>query len=86
MTLSLQIKVLIISFIYGIIISYILKLQYKYFFESKLWYKVMLTAFFILDIVILYFLILKNINDGIFHIYFLILLIIGFIFGNKLMD
>lgn len=85
MDLFVQIKILIISFVYGIIISYILKLQYKYFFESKLWYKSLLTVFFVFDIVLIYFYILKAINNGMFHIYFLISIISGYILGKKLL-
>lgn len=84
MELSIQLKILIVSFLYGIIISYILKSEYKYFFESKLWYKILLTGLFMFDNVLVYFLILKFINNGIFHIYFLFLIIAGFIFGNYL--
>ena len=84
MELSVQIKILIISFVYGILLSYILKFQYKYFFESKLWYKVLLTIFFVFDIVLLYFYILRAINNGIFHLYFIFLIILGFVFGKKL--
>ena len=85
MDLSIQIKVLIVSFVYGMIISYILKWQYKYFFESKLWYRTLLTFFFIFDIFLLYFYILKAINSGIFHIYFLFSIIIGYVFGKRLL-
>ena len=86
MELSIQLKVLIVSFVYGILLAYILKLQYKYFFNSKLWYRLLLTFFFTFDVVILYFLILRFINNGIFHIYFIFLIIIGFIFGLKLIN
>lgn len=85
MVLNLQIKALIVSFIYGIILAYILNLQYKYFFNSKLWYKIVLTGLFVFDNSLLYFLILRFINNGIFHIYFIFLMVIGFIIGNLLM-
>ena len=86
MELSLQLQVLIVSFAYGIILAYILKLQYKYFFNSKLWYRIILTSFFVFDNVLLYFLILRLINKGIFHVYFLFLIIIGFILGLKIIN
>ncbi len=86
MDLSIQIKVLVISFVYGMILAYIIRKQYKYFFNAKLWYELILNSFFVFDIVILYFLILKAINHGIFHIYFLFLILLGFLFGNKLID
>ena len=86
MTLSIQIKVLIVSFVYGIILAYIVKKQYKYFFYSKLWYRIIINLFFVFDVVVLYFLILKYISDGLFHIYFLFIMIIGYIFGFKLLS
>lgn len=84
MDLFVQIKVLIVSFIYGMIISYILRAQYKYFFESRLWYKALLTTFFVFDIILIYFYILRFVNNGIFHIYFLFSILIGYIFGRNL--
>lgn len=84
MELSIQLQVLTVSFVYGIFFSYLLKMQYKFLFESKLFYKIVLTVFFVFDNCLLYFLILKLINHGIFHPYFLLLLIIGYLFGNRL--
>ena len=84
MELSIQLQVLSVSFVYGIFFSYLLKMQYKFLFESKLFYKIVLTVFFVFDNCLLYFLILKLINHGIFHPYFLLLLIIGYLFGNYL--
>lgn len=84
MELGIQLQVLIVSFAYGILFSYLMKMQYKFLFESKLFYKILITIFFILDNCLLYFLILKRINHGIFHPYFLFLLIIGYLLGNYL--
>lgn len=84
MNLSIQIKTLVISFCFGIIISYILKIHYKYFFESNIIYKIILSIIFTFDIILTYFIILRNICSGIFHIYFLFMIIIGYFFGYKL--
>ena len=84
MELSIQIKTLIVSFIYGILLSYIIISHYKYLFLSKLWYKLILSIVFIFDYILLYFFILKIINNGVFHIYFLILLVLGYLFGIRL--
>ena len=84
MELSIQIKTLIVSFLYGIILSYIVRWHYKYLFESKMWYRILLNVLFIFDYTLIYFFILMFINNGIFHIYFLFLLIIGYIFGYSL--
>ena len=86
MELYLQIQVLVVSFVYGILFSYVIKVQYKYFFEGKLVYRILLSTVFIFDNMLLYFLILKLINNASFHFYFLILLVLGYILGYKLIN
>lgn len=86
MELSVQLQVLIVSFVYGILFSYLIKLQYKFLFDSKLFYKIVITILFVFDNCLLYFLILRTINNGIFHIYFLFSLIVGYLFGNYLIS
>lgn len=85
MILSIQLQVLTISFIYGILFSYLLKLQYRFLFNGKLLYKIFINFLFIFDNCLLYFIILKIINNGMFHIYFLFLLILGYLLGNYLL-
>lgn len=84
MELNLQLQTLIVSFAYGILFSYLFKLQYHFLFEGKLFYRALITLLFIFDTSLLYFLILKLINQGIFHLYFLFVLIIGFFVGSYL--
>ncbi len=86
MILSIQLQVLIVSFIYGILFSYLLKLQYQFLFETKFLYKLVVTVLFVLDNCLLYFIILKTINHGMFHLYFLFSLILGFLLGNYLIS
>ena len=85
MDLSIQLQVMTISFIYGILFSYLLKLQHKFLFESSKFYKILVTFLFVFDNCLLYFLILKTINNAIFHIYFLFMIIIGYLLGNYLL-
>lgn len=84
MELSIQLQVLTVSFVYGILFSYLVQMQYRFLFESKRFYKIIITMLFVFDNSLLYFLILKTINHGIFHIYFFILLVLGYLFGNYL--
>lgn len=86
MELSIQLQVLTVSFVYGILFSYLLKIQYKFLFDSKFLYKLFITLLFIFDNCLLYFLILRTINNGVFHIYFLFSLIIGYLFGYYLVN
>ncbi len=84
MALITQIQTLIVSFIYGICFAYLLVIQYKYLFESKLFIKILFTFLFLFDSFLIYFLLLRIINNGVFHYYFGIMLVLGYLFGYKL--
>ena len=84
MNLIIQIQSLLVSLVFGICFSYLIRMQYKYLFESKLYIKISLTFLLVLDCFLLYFLVLRIINNGIFNYYFGIMLVIGYILGYKL--
>ena len=84
MDLIIQIQSLLVSLVFGICFSYLVRMQYKYLFESKLYIRISLTFLLVLDCFLLYFLVLRIINDGIFNNYFGIMLVIGYILGYKL--
>lgn len=78
MTLKIQIICFIFSFLYGVVISFLVNLNYDVLFNKKLVLKILADFFFFVDLALLYFIILRFINQGILHIYFLILLLVGF--------
>lgn len=84
MILTVQIQSFLFSFVYGMFFAFMFNLNYKYLFCKKKLNKIILNLFFNIDIFLLYFLLLKRINYGIIHIYFLICLYLGFILGNKM--
>ena len=84
MELSVQLQVLTVSFVYGILFSYLVKIQHRFLFDSKRFYKLLITFLFVFDNCLLYFLILRKINNVVFHIYFLLMLLIGYLFGYYL--
>ncbi len=77
MSLNLQIISLVYSFIYGIIFYFLVLINKKYLYDNK--YAFLIDILFIIDNVLLYFIILRYINNGVFHIYFLVMLILGYI-------
>ena len=81
MNLKTQIISSIVSLIYGYIFSCLVNINYKFLFSKKLWFKIMMNIIFIIDCGLLYFLILKNINNGYIHYYLYIMIAIGFSFG-----
>ncbi len=84
MILDIQIYSLLFSFIYGVIVSYLYNFNYNFIYNSSLLYKVVINILFCVDIGLLYFLLIKVINNGVIHIYFVITFILGFsLFVNK---
>lgn len=77
MSLKLQIFSLIFSLIYGFIFYLLMLINKKYLYNHKLSF--IIDILFVLNNVLIYFIILRKINNGIFHIYFLIAFIIGFL-------
>ena len=82
MILKVQILTLIFSFLFGIIFDLEIKLNYKFIYQEKQLYKIITTFFFVMTNVLLYFIILQKINNGILHIYGIIAIIIGFTLSN----
>lgn len=83
MTLEIQIQALLFSLVFGMFFALVFNIFYKQLFCGKIIFKMISNSIFVTGNVILYFCLLKIINDGIMHPYFLIMLFIGFIIGNK---
>lgn len=81
--LDIQIKSLIFSFFFGMLFSFILNINYKYLYNKKIYIKLIISFLFVLDSSMFYFLVLNYINNGIIHIYFLIMAVLGFALFNK---
>ena len=86
MILLVQIRSLAFSFIYGIFFSFTFKINYKYLISNNLFFKIILSFLFILDHILLYFILISRINNGIVHIYFLLFFVLGTIFYVYLFD
>lgn len=81
MSLQVQIQSLIFSFIFGLFFSCLLNLNYHYLMHDKIGFRIVTNILFVLDMVLLYFILLKLINNGILHVYFFICLFLGFLLG-----
>lgn len=82
MELNIQIDLIFFSLIYGIIFSLFLDLNYKLLHHKNIIIKYIATIICTIVGVITYFYGIQKICYGIFHIYSLILIIIGFIVPN----
>jgi len=82
MSLEVQLQSFIYSFVFGFFFSFTVNLNYRYLFSGKKVMKIIMNLLFIFVHVLLYFILLKMINSGVLHIYFLGFVLLGFGFGN----
>lgn len=82
MSLEVQFQTFIYSFFFGTFFSFMFNLNYRVLFSSRGIFKIIINVLFIVIHVLLYFIFLKMINSGVLHIYFLLFILIGFLFGN----
>ncbi len=81
MPLVLQLKSLIISFILGIVLAYLIRIFYKPLFKATGFSKIIFNLFFVSCIYLSYFFLLYKISYGVYHIYFLFSIIFGYLSG-----
>lgn len=86
MNLKIQLYSLGFSFVFGIIFSLLVKLNHKVLFNVKKHIQILGNFLFLLDVSLCYFLCIKFINQGILHIYFLLLFLLGWYIGFVMLD
>ena len=79
MSLSEQVLSIGFSFIYGVVLSFFYNFNYNLLFNKEKVFKIVFNILFVLDLVLIYFLVIKKINGGIIHPYFYLLIILGFV-------
>lgn len=85
MSLEDQVLSIIFSISYGILMSYAYNINYKFLYKTDILYKILINFLFVTNLIIIYFICLIKINNGIIHIYMFILSTFFFIaFNNKL--
>ena len=82
----IQVISLVVSFIYGVLFSLLTKFNYFIIENRKVVFKFVVTLVFIVDVVILYIYLMYKINNGYFHIYFIIVVILGYSVMLKLQN
>lgn len=84
MSLDIQIKSFVLSFLYGIFFAFMFNIFYNFLFTKYKVFNIISNMMFSILLFGLYFLLLFNINDGVIHMYFLGCMMISFIIYNKL--
>ena len=83
MDVIIQILCLLISFIYGFFINLFIVFNKKIINKHNFLYEIIFRLIITLLVVLLYVIIIYKINKGIFHIYFIIMVFIGYIISLK---
>lgn len=81
MSIDIQIKTIFFSLIYGFVFSLVVGLNYKYISGKKL-VSFILTFMLVLVFTLLFFIVLKRINYGVFHYYEILSILLGFLLEN----
>ena len=81
MTSNLQIISFLVSFIYGIFFYFLTIINFKLIESLKVYLKHILTFIYTIDMTIIYIIIIYHLNKGYFHIYFIMMVFIGFFIG-----
>jgi len=84
MTLDIQISLIIFSFIYGIFFNLFLSLNYRFIYSFNKFSQIISSFLFVLINVIIYFICLQKINNGILHIYSIIIIILSYFLLEKI--
>ena len=82
MNLNLQIKTIIVSFLFGIYLYIFLRATKKIIYSKYEIVKLLGTVLIVFTNTIFYFLIINKINNGIFHIYEILFIGLGMLIDN----
>lgn len=81
MNSNMQLLSFFISFIFGVLFYFFTMINFKLIKNLKRWIQHVLTFIYVLDVIIIYIIIFYHLNKGYFHVYFILVVILGFIFG-----
>ncbi len=79
MSANLQLICFLVSFLYGILFGLLTKLHFSLINKYHQIFQILISLVFIIDIILGYILIMYNLNAGIFHIYFFIFILGGYL-------
>lgn len=83
MEVKIQLICMFVSFIYGIFICLFLLINKYLFNKNNKIIRILIDLLNVYVIVVLYTIIIYQLNKGIFHLYFLLLMLFGFLFMKK---
>ncbi len=85
MSLNEQILTIFASLIYGFLFYCVIRINRKVLFQKNVIKKIIASLLFSLDATLLYFIMIKKINNGTLNFYSYVLIVIGMILAKKLL-
>ena len=82
MALIQQLLTIFITILYGSVLYWLIKLNKKMLFDGSIVKKIIFSIIFVIDMVLIYFIIIKYINNGILTYYSYLLIILGTLIQN----
>ena len=79
MSAGIQLFTFFVSFLYGILFSFLTRWHFYVILSNSIIMKYLSTVLFMIDIVLGYVIVMYHINQGIIHIYFLVFVFLGFV-------
>ncbi len=84
MDYKIQLLSFLFSFLFGIFFFITNYFNKKLITNKRMFFQYIITFLYIINIVLFYILVLYKINRGVFHIYFLIMVLLGYLFATWL--
>lgn len=75
---SLQLLSFLVSFLYGMFFFLVTVFHFKVVQKYPVIFQYFSSFLFILDVVLIYLILFYHLNDGVFHIYFIFFVFLGF--------
>jgi len=76
---EIQLLSFFISFLFGILFSFLNELNNKIISKGKKGFKIAITFLFVINISLLYLFLMYKVNEGVIHLYFLLFVVLGYI-------
>ena len=83
MSVHIQLVCIVVSFLYGILLKLLNTINRLLLKKKNIYINIICNFIYTYFIVLLYVIIIYKINRGIFHIYFIVVLIIGYYLMSK---
>lgn len=86
MELTIQIKSLLFSYFYGITFSIIISIFEKFIYHKKVSLQIINALLISILFCLMYFIFIRKLNNGVIHIYFILMVLFGMFCDNRMFE